>query len=82
MTSPIGAGAFVSFRKEPVREGANKRRTAGVLRPRAVWESIRLPVRSDRLPQFNFLTGMPDASLFPHQTWRRLVASELSYKQP
>jgi GntR family transcriptional regulator/MocR family aminotransferase len=77
VTSRIGAGTFVSFRKEPLREGANKRRIAGVLHPRAVWESIRLPARSDHLPQFNFLTGMPDASLFPHQVWRRLVAREL-----
>jgi GntR family transcriptional regulator/MocR family aminotransferase len=77
VTSRIGAGTFVSFRKEPVREGANKRRIAGALHPRAVWESIRLPARSDRPPQFNFLTGMPDPSLFPHQAWRRLVAHEL-----
>jgi GntR family transcriptional regulator/MocR family aminotransferase len=33
-----------------------------------------------RPAQFDFRTGLPDASLFPHDKWRRLVASGLRSK--
>ena len=74
--SRVGAGTFVRFLREADPEDVKKRRSAGVLRARPVWESVRLPAL-DASPQFNFLTGRPDATLFPHQAWRRLITSEL-----
>lgn len=75
--SRVGAGTYVGLRRETVPADAKKRRPAGVLRPRPVWDAVRVPVHPERLPRFCFITGMPDASLFPHQVWRRLIAREL-----
>jgi GntR family transcriptional regulator/MocR family aminotransferase len=42
---------------------------------REVWKTISLPpVRAAR---YDFRTGLPDASLFPHRIWRRVVAHAL-----
>ena len=76
VSSRVGAGTVVSFGTK----AAGSRRTrklSGVLRPRPVWDTIGIPRPYDRLPQFSFVTGTPDASLFPHQAWRRLVSREL-----
>jgi GntR family transcriptional regulator/MocR family aminotransferase len=75
--SRVGAGTFVSFLREAVAADVKKRRSAGVLRPRPVWESVLLPVPLDSQPEFNFLTGRPDATLFPLKAWRRLITREL-----
>jgi GntR family transcriptional regulator/MocR family aminotransferase len=75
--SRVGAGTYVSFRRERPAADANKRRPAGVLRPLPVWETVRVPVHPEHPPRFCFITGMPDASLFPHQVWRRLITREL-----
>jgi GntR family transcriptional regulator/MocR family aminotransferase len=75
--SRVGAGTFVSFLREAVPADVKKRRSTGVLRARPVWESVRLPVPLDPPPRFSFLTGRPDATLFPHQAWRRLITREL-----
>ncbi|MEV0613522.1 PLP-dependent aminotransferase family protein [Nonomuraea sp. NPDC050404] len=71
LTGRAGAGTFVSA--EPVRG-----RTApkGVIRPRAVWEDMKTPERLQPT-RYDFRVGVPDARLFPMQTWRRLVAREL-----
>jgi GntR family transcriptional regulator/MocR family aminotransferase len=76
VTSRVGAGTFVSehVARTP-RE--SKRQGDGVLRPRPIWESITLSNAFARQARFDFRTGLPDASLFPHKTWRRLVAREL-----
>src|SRR5206468_7091279 len=68
----IGAGTFVSqnvtrFRDRKVGNGP------GLLQPRCVWNSIQLPSAFARPAIFDFRTGIPDASLFPHRTWRRLM---------
>ncbi|MEH2540357.1 GntR family transcriptional regulator/MocR family aminotransferase [Bradyrhizobium sp. AZCC 1708] len=42
-----------------------------------MWETIPLPSGFDRAARFDFRAGIPDASLFPHQTWRRVVARAL-----
>jgi GntR family transcriptional regulator/MocR family aminotransferase len=76
VTSRPGAGTFVSERVTPVAT-RSKHRPTGVLRPRSVWASIALPRTFDHPPRFDFGTGLPDASLFPHRTWRRLVARAL-----
>ncbi|MFG1697484.1 PLP-dependent aminotransferase family protein [Nonomuraea sp. NPDC049309] len=67
-----GAGTFVSA--EPVRGRAAPK---GVVRPRAVWRDLR-PAPSGMPPaRYDFRVGVPDARLFPMETWRRLVAREL-----
>src|SRR5262249_29439789 len=50
---------------------------SGVLRPKPVWNSVALPTAFAQAARFDFRTGLPDASLFPHKTWRRLVTREL-----
>jgi GntR family transcriptional regulator / MocR family aminotransferase len=42
-----------------------------------VWDSIPLSSAFSSPAQFDFRTGLPDSSLFPHETWRRLTAGEL-----
>jgi GntR family transcriptional regulator / MocR family aminotransferase len=38
---------------------------------------IPLPTAFARPAHFDFRTGLPDASLFPHEAWRRLMARQL-----
>jgi GntR family transcriptional regulator/MocR family aminotransferase len=71
-----GAGTFVSGELVRAQRGA-KMRSEDALRPRAIWESIGMPTVFDRAARFDFRTGVPDAALFPHKTWRRLVARAL-----
>lgn len=73
VTSRVGAGTFVSDELVRVRRGTSGR-VDGVLRPRAIWDSVDLPTVFAHPARFDFRTGLPDASLFPHRTWRRLVA--------
>jgi GntR family transcriptional regulator/MocR family aminotransferase len=74
--SRVGAGTFIGFLGGAV-PAAKKGRSSGALSPRALWESVRLPTVFEPLPRFSFLTGRPDAALFPHKAWRRLIAREL-----
>jgi len=75
--SRLGAGTFVSPGvASPGRETAS-RRGQGALRPQAIWESIPLSSAFKNPARFDFRTGLPDASLFPHRTWRRLVTRAL-----
>ncbi|MBR1125417.1 PLP-dependent aminotransferase family protein [Bradyrhizobium lablabi] len=77
-TSHTGAGTFVSHQFEAKRPASKARRsTARAIRVRGVWEAIPLPIGFDRAARFDFRTGLPDASLFPHRTWRRVVARTL-----
>lgn len=74
-TSRIGAGTFVnawSPRGEPRADAAD-----GVLRPRPIWEHIPVAGAFAAPARYEFRTGLPDASRFPFQTWRRLMAGEL-----
>jgi GntR family transcriptional regulator/MocR family aminotransferase len=73
--SRIGAGTYVSNHFAPAT--GKHRQTEGVLQPKAVWQSIRLASAFARPAKFDFRTGLPDASLFPHETWRRLMSSEM-----
>ncbi|MGW3352125.1 MocR-like pyridoxine biosynthesis transcription factor PdxR [Nonomuraea rubra] len=66
-----GAGTFVS--KEPVRGRAAPK---GVVRPRLLWQDLAPPPRMAPA-RYDFRVGVPDARLFPMDTWRRLVAREL-----
>ena len=73
--SRVGAGTFVA----PVRdEVAPPRPPADPLRPRPGWTFTPLPASAEvPPPRWDFRTGLPDARLFPFDSWRRLVSAEL-----
>ena len=75
LSARVGAGTFVA----PVRARRRPRRSAAdPLRPRAGWTFTPQPVTSGAAaPRYDFRTGIPDAELFPFDTWRRLVAAEV-----
>ncbi|GAB2479149.1 PLP-dependent aminotransferase family protein [Promicromonospora xylanilytica] len=53
------------------------RRTPGALRPRAGWRwTVRPTSGAAPVPAHDFRVGIPDAELFPFDTWRRLLAAE------
>ncbi|GHH65104.1 GntR family transcriptional regulator [Promicromonospora soli] len=70
-----GAGTFATTAASdapPVRH-----RSPGALRPRAGWRWAVHPASGDApVPAHDFRVGIPDASLFPFDTWRRLLAAE------
>ncbi|HEY3464627.1 MAG TPA: PLP-dependent aminotransferase family protein [Amycolatopsis sp.] len=75
LTGRVGAGTYVSAslpapkrRKAPSAQGP---------RPKAVWRSLPPPVQASAAAEFDFRVGVPDAALFPLETWRRLLAREL-----
>jgi GntR family transcriptional regulator/MocR family aminotransferase len=79
LTSRIGAGTFVS-RHIGARHVGSRRgdaRPPGVLRPRLVWNDVVLPTGFWRATEFDFRSGIPDSTLFPYESWRRLMAREL-----
>lgn len=77
-TSRTGSGTFVSHHLETKRPASKTRRsTVRAIRVRGVWETIPLPTYFLRAARFDFRAGLPDASLFPHRTWRRVVAHAL-----
>ncbi|MBO0609253.1 MocR-like pyridoxine biosynthesis transcription factor PdxR [Myceligenerans salitolerans] len=71
-----GAGTFATAAARDTPPPP-RRRTPGALRPRAGWRWTAHPTSGD-LPAvtYNFRAGIPDASLFPYDTWRRLLAAE------
>ena len=75
--SRVGAGTFVSERAAAARPVDRKRRAPGVLRARRIWDSLSMPTAFDQPAEFDFRTGLPDASLFPHEAWRRLMSRVL-----
>jgi GntR family transcriptional regulator / MocR family aminotransferase len=75
VVSRIGAGTFVS--EGMGIQNARGRQSNGVLRPRPIWNSVSLPTAFVDPARFDFRTGLPDMSLFPHRAWRRLVARAL-----
>ena len=77
VTSRVGAGTFVSQTVGGTAPEAKTSRSEGALQPRAVWDAIPLVAPFARPARFDFRTGLPDASLFPHDRWRRLLTREL-----
>ncbi|MCY1138721.1 PLP-dependent aminotransferase family protein [Actinoplanes sp. Pm04-4] len=75
LSSRVGAGTFVAA----VPQKKSRRRTpTDPLRPRADWAWQPLETSGAvRRPRFDFRTGIPDAGLFPFDSWRRLVTAEL-----
>ncbi|MEU4691247.1 PLP-dependent aminotransferase family protein [Actinoplanes sp. NPDC023714] len=75
LIAKVGAGTFVASGPASVRAA---RPVADPLRPRAGWTLTPLPASgSVPKPRYDFRTGIPDPSLFPFDTWRRLVGAEL-----
>ncbi|MFJ9779937.1 PLP-dependent aminotransferase family protein [Amycolatopsis sp. NPDC101161] len=76
LTGRVGAGTYVSGslpapkpRKAPSPRGPQ---------PKAIWRSLPSPAAPvARTPEFDFRVGVPDAALFPLETWRRLLGREL-----
>jgi GntR family transcriptional regulator / MocR family aminotransferase len=78
VTGQVGAGTFVSpaIAQQP-GDRADLDSAAG-LQPRVVWDTIPDPPNQAAVePPFDFRPGLPDARLFPYETWRRLVSREL-----
>ena len=75
ITARVGAGTFVSddLHGTDHRTGA----TGEVLRPRPIWDDLT-PLVFEHPAEFDFRPGIPDARLFPYQSWRRLLAREFS----
>jgi GntR family transcriptional regulator / MocR family aminotransferase len=75
ITGRVGAGTFVS--DDLPGAGQRTGATGGILRPRPIWDDMA-PLVFDRAAEFDFRPGIPDARLFPYQSWRRLLARELT----
>jgi GntR family transcriptional regulator / MocR family aminotransferase len=75
VTSQAGSGTFVS---EWVARGERTASRADCrLRPRPVWARIQVSAAFAAPARYELRTGLPDASRFPFQTWRGLMAREL-----
>ncbi|HKP23458.1 MAG TPA: PLP-dependent aminotransferase family protein [Dongiaceae bacterium] len=77
VTAHVGAGTIVSEHLVRTRGKPKHKRIGDTLRGRRVWDAIRLPPVLAELPRFDFRSGIPDATLFPHDLWRRLMARQL-----
>src|SRR4029453_8716720 len=71
ITSRVGAGTFVG--DDVAGPAVTSPAGRGALRPRPLWEAVVVPTVFDKPPRFDFRTGIPDATLFPYQSWRRLL---------
>src|SRR4030088_1876113 len=77
VTSHVGAGTFVSEHPSIARPQTRRNRADSTLQPRPVWKTIPLSTAFARPAQFDFRTGLPDISIFPFETWRRLLVRQL-----
>ena len=77
VSSRVGAGTFVTEHASPPHQEPRRHLPGSTLRPRPVWNSIPLSKAFARRAQFDFRIGLPDASLFPHDKWRRMVSGAL-----
>jgi len=75
LAAKVGSGTFVATVAAP--RGRRPAGPADPLRPRTGWPVRPEPVSGDApAPRYDFRAGVPDAALFPFDTWRRLVAAE------
>ncbi|MES4907864.1 MULTISPECIES: PLP-dependent aminotransferase family protein [unclassified Streptomyces] len=75
----VGAGTFV---RAVGRTPGAATTTGSALAPRPVWDGVVAPWLGPADAEltsvaYDLRVGLPDARLFPYQTWRRLVAREL-----
>jgi GntR family transcriptional regulator/MocR family aminotransferase len=75
ITSRVGAGTFVG--DDVAGPAGTARPGREALRPRPLWDAVVVPTVFDKPPRFDFRTGIPDATLFPYQSWRRLLVRQL-----
>ena len=75
LVARVGAGTYVA--DDVPRVGSRARRRAGAVRPRRGWTAAPAPVATGAAVPYDFGVGVPDPALFPFDSWRRLVASEL-----
>ena len=76
LAAHVGAGTFV--RAGEVRPRPRRSAPAGVITPRPVWRDLAASVTSEEAtPTYDFRIGIPDGTLFPVQTWRRLLNRQL-----
>ncbi|HEX5089051.1 MAG TPA: PLP-dependent aminotransferase family protein [Nocardioides sp.] len=74
LTARVGAGTFVADAARPVRPP----RRGTDLAPRPGWDrGPHVTSGTTPKPAHDFRVGIPDARLFPFDTWRRLVTAEL-----
>lgn len=75
----LGAGTYVTrlqgLQRTPARPAADQ---AAAISPRPPWNAIPLPTAFDQPAEFDFRSGLPDASLFPLATWRRHTSRALT----
>ncbi len=82
LVGQVGVGTFVSSVPTPDRRKRGRPRTAPAgsgLRPRRLWMSIPDRGHGDDSHgyAYDFRVGVPDARLFPFETWRRLMGRQL-----
>ncbi len=76
----IGAGTFVS--EQVAARDRSTRDHPGMLKARRVWRSVELSSAFVHTAAYDFRTGIPDASMFPHSQWRRLMTRALRSHAP
>ena len=88
LTGRVGSGTYVALGvpgagvpsrglSKPTRR-PDSGTSAGAPQPRPAWTQRPAPTSSESEPaDYDFRVGVPDARLFPFDTWRRLVAQEL-----
>jgi GntR family transcriptional regulator/MocR family aminotransferase len=80
VVSRVGAGTFVARRAAPLLQPSKGRQPEGALQPRAIWNSVSISTAFASAAQYDFRTGLPDGSLFPHDKWRPMVTAALRSK--
>jgi len=77
VTSRQGAGTFVSESVGRIAHQGARQRSGGALQAQPIWQSVPVQNPFAQPAHYDFRTGLPDATLFPHRTWRRCVAQSL-----
>ncbi|HEX2101981.1 MAG TPA: PLP-dependent aminotransferase family protein [Candidatus Synoicihabitans sp.] len=77
VTSRQGAGTFVSDLVSRVERKSPQPRAKDALQPRPIWKSIPVLTPFARAARYDFRSGLPDATLFPHRAWQRSVVRAL-----
>ena len=77
LISRIGAGTYVSDHFLHPRKKTRDDSNPASLRARTIWNSIQVTSAFARTAKFDFRTGLPDVSRFPHEPWRRLLNREM-----
>ena len=77
LESRPGAGTFVASGCVPPAPARGRRARPGAVAPVDLWATPGEPARGPGAAAYDFSVGVPDASLFPLATWRRLVSGTL-----